>query len=107
MGKIWVYFHLRTSETAFLVRNLPIDPCNLSIFHNRQGHSFFLNFQKRAEEISPFSLVVFVCWHILRFLCLLPKNSPEISRKYGSYLGWRVKYSEPRKTSFINEIMEV
>ena len=32
-------FHLGTPATAFLVRNLPIDPCNLRIFHNEQGRS--------------------------------------------------------------------
>ena len=38
-GKFEV-FYLDTPETAFLVRNVPIDLCNLDIFHNKQGHSF-------------------------------------------------------------------
>ena len=47
MGKNRGFFHLGTLETAFLVRNLPIDPCNLDIFHNKHSHSF--QFPKKSR----------------------------------------------------------
>ena len=37
-GKIWVFFNLDTTKTVYLVRNLPIDPRNLGILHDKQGH---------------------------------------------------------------------
>ena len=54
-GKIWV-FSSGTPETAFLVRNIPIDPCNLGIFHNKQGHSFqFPKKSRRGLSLLPSS----------------------------------------------------
>ena len=51
-GKIWFFFHLGTPKTAFLVRNLPlIDPCNLDLFRNKQGHSF--QFPKKSRGGLP------------------------------------------------------
>ena len=87
------------------MRNLPIDLRNLGIFLNKQGHSF--QFSKKSIGDLPLLLVVRACRYIFRFLCLLPKNAPDVSRIYGSYFGWRVKYSMPRKTNFVNELMEV
>ena len=98
-------FHLGTPKTVFLLRNLPLDPLNLDNFPTNKVSPF--NCQKRAEKTSPFSLVVCICWRIFRFLCLVPKNAPEVSRIYVSYFGWRVKYSESTKTDFVNELIEV
>ena len=50
-GNIWAIFHLATPKTAFLVRNLPIDPRNLGILHNKQGHS--IQFQKKEQRRPP------------------------------------------------------
>ena len=47
MGENLGFFHLGTPETAILVRNIPIDPCNLRIFHNKKGHSF--QFPKKSR----------------------------------------------------------
>ena len=69
-GKIWWFFHISNPKTAFLMKNLPIDPCNLGIFPNKQCHSF--QFPKNSRGAPP-PLLPGECWHILRFLCLLPK----------------------------------
>ena len=54
MGKNLGFFHLGTPKTAFLVRDIPIDPCNLGIFHDRQGHSFqFPKKEQRRPLPSP------------------------------------------------------
>ena len=65
-GKIWVFFHLGTPETAFLVRNIPIDSCNLGIFDNKQGHSF--KFPKKSRgglSVLPSSLLVLTYFKVL------------------------------------------
>ena len=90
MAKNLGFFHLGTLKTAFLMINLPIDPRNVGIFPTNTVAPF--NFQKRAEEVKIF---------------MSPsKKCPEVSRIYDSYFGWRVKYREPRKTNFVNELME-
>ena len=65
----------------------------------------YSSFKKRAEKASPFCLVVCTYWLTLRFLWLLPK----MLLKFLEYrlLFWMVKYSEPKKTNFIKELMEV
>ena len=53
-GKIWWFFHIGNPKTAFLMKNLPIDPCNLGIFPNKQGHSFqFPKNSRGAPTPSP------------------------------------------------------
>ena len=104
MGKIG-FFHLGTPETAFLVRNLPIDPCNLGIFHNKPGYPFqFPKKNRGGLPLLPGSLPLLTYFKLFMFRS---EKFPEVSRKYVSYGGWRVIYSEPRKTNFINELMEV
>ena len=51
MGKNWVFFHLDTPKTVFLMRNLPINTRNLAIFCNKQGHSF--QFPKKSRGDFP------------------------------------------------------
>ena len=70
LGKNLDFFHLVTPKAAFLIKNLHIDPYNLGIFPNKQGHSF--QFSIKSSGGFPLPLVVCACWHILRILCLLP-----------------------------------
>ena len=62
------FFHLATPKTAFLMRNLPIDPRNLGIFPNKQDHS--LQFPKRNGGgllLFPCSLRMLIQFQI--FMC--------------------------------------
>ena len=86
------------------MRNLYVDSRNLGIFPKKQGHSFQFPKKKRGVlPLLPDSLRLLTYFKIF----LSPsKNAPEVSRIYGSYFGWRVKYSELRKINFVNEPME-
>ena len=89
MGKNLGFFHLGTPKTAFLMRNLHIDPCNLGIFPSKQGHSF----QRPKKRRGSFPLLP-VSLHLLTYFQIFispPKKVPEVSRIYGSHFGWRVK----------------
>ena len=108
MGKKLDFFYLGTPKTALLIRNLPIDFRNLGIFSNKQVHSFQLPKESRGDLLVLLgSLSLLAYFTIFMSLCLLPKDSPDISRIYGSHFGWRVKYNDPKKTNFVNELMEV
>ena len=77
--KFGVFFHLDTPKTAFLMRNLPIDPRNLGISRNKQDYSF--QFAKKSRGGLPLlpgslRLVTYV----------FPNNAHDVSRIYGSYL---------------------
>ena len=86
---------------SFLKRHLPIDLRNLEIFFDKQGLSFqFPKTSRGGFSLLPGSLHLLIYFKIL---ALVPKNAPEVYRIYGSYFGWRMKYSEPRKTNFSNE----
>ena len=75
--KIVGLFHLGTPKTAFLMKNLTIDPCIQGIFPNKWGYSF--QFPKMGRGSLPFSLVVCACLTYLKNLCLqkVPPNIQE------------------------------
>ena len=57
--KVGSFFHLGTPKTAFLMRNLPIDPRNIGIVPYKQGPSF--QFPKKSRGGPPSSMVVCAC----------------------------------------------
>ena len=52
-GKNLGFFHVEHSKTAFLMRNLSIDTRNLSIFSDKQGHSFQFPEKSRGPPPPP------------------------------------------------------
>ena len=102
-GKLLELFHL-SKKTTFLMKNITIDYHNLGIFPKKQGHSLQFPEKSRGDRpLLPGTLRLVTYFKIF----MSPKNVPEVSRIYGSYFGWRVKYSEPRKKNLVNELKEI
>ena len=104
-GKIWIFFHLGTPKTAFLMKNLLIDPRNMDIFPYKQGHSFQFPKKSRGGPPPPWW---FVPADIIYDFYVSFQKCP-LSLQNIWLLFWMegVKYSEPRKTNFVNELTEV
>ena len=105
--KIWDFFRIGSPKTAFLMRNIPIDPLNLGIFLNKQSHSF--QFPKKSRvglPLLPGSSCLLIHFKIQTSAS---KKYPR-SFQYIWFLFWvegEIQYSEPRKTNFVNTLMKV